>query len=186
MVGTPEYNSWRGMIERCENPRHRGYANYGKKGIRVCRRWRLSFLAFLEDMGLRPGPGYSIERERCSCGYCKSNCRWATKKEQARNKSNNRRITAFGRTQALAAWAEETGMNRGTILSRLDRDGLEPEEALSRETGMPRKNTRWLECAGRWQSVTAWAKEMGMSRAAIMYRVAAGIPINSTKADGSA
>lgn len=185
MVGTPEYNSWRGMIERCENPRHRGYANYGKKGIKVCRQWRNSFLAFLKDMGYRPGPGYSIERKRGSRGYCKSNCRWATKKEQARNKSNNRRITAFGRTQSLAAWAEETGLNRGTILSRLDRDGLRPEEALSRETTMPRKTTRWLEYAGRRQSVTAWAKETGLSRAAIMYRARKGLPLNTKKADGS-
>lgn len=55
-VGTPEYNSWRGMIDRCENPNHKFYKNYGGRGIRGCQRWRESFLAFLADMGEKPAP----------------------------------------------------------------------------------------------------------------------------------
>jgi hypothetical protein len=48
---TTEYNSWKGMIERCSNPNHIGYKYYGARGIMVCERWRTSFSAFVDDMG---------------------------------------------------------------------------------------------------------------------------------------
>lgn len=78
-----EYNSWRAMIARCENPNHSSYANY--RGIRVCARWRLSFRAFLMDMGPRP-PGTSLDRINPELGYEPANCRWASNAVQASNK----------------------------------------------------------------------------------------------------
>lgn len=82
-----EYESWRGMIERCTNPRHQSYKVYGGAGVQVCDRWR-SFESFLEDMGKRPD-GTSLDRINGWCGYSPENCRWATKIEQFENSSSH-------------------------------------------------------------------------------------------------
>ena len=60
---TAEYQIWRGMKDRCGRPKRARYESYGGKGVRVCERWRDSFENFLADMGPRPGPAYSIERD---------------------------------------------------------------------------------------------------------------------------
>ena len=77
--------SWRGMIERCENPNHIGFKYYGGRGIKVCKRWRKSFANFLADMGPRPA-GMTIDRYPDTDGdYTPDNCRWATPGEQRAN-----------------------------------------------------------------------------------------------------
>lgn len=85
-VATPEYRSWQMMKNRCHNERAQDWAHYGGKGIRVCKRWRESFGAFLEDMGRRPTPLHTLDRINPRRGYTPANCRWATRKEQARNR----------------------------------------------------------------------------------------------------
>lgn len=79
------YQSWANMIQRCTNPNNTNWGNYGERGITVCKRWRLSFVNFLKDMGLRP-KGTSIDRIDVNGNYEPGNCRWATKSEQGFNK----------------------------------------------------------------------------------------------------
>lgn len=133
MTRPPEYNAWHQMISRCRNPNKPRYRDYGARGIDVCERW-LSFVAFIEDMGPRPGPDYSLDRIDNDKGYEPGNCRWATRIEQGSNKRNNHLLTHDGRTQSRAAWARETGLCQETIKRRLIR-GWTVTEALTTPLG---------------------------------------------------
>src|SRR3990167_10813452 len=71
---TPEYNTWRQLRQRCQNPHNPAWRNYGGRGIMVCERWA-SFENFIADMGLKPGAEYSIDRVNNDANYEPSNCR---------------------------------------------------------------------------------------------------------------
>lgn len=116
---TPEYYAWGNMIKRCYNPNNNQYQNYGKRKIKVCQRWRESFLAFLEDMGERPSKNHSIDRKENNGNYCKENCRWATPSQQQRNSRQNRILKYKGRAMCVTAWAEELGLKPALIFTRL-------------------------------------------------------------------
>ncbi|HEY3499643.1 MAG TPA: hypothetical protein VGK73_33360 [Polyangiaceae bacterium] len=125
-----EYFVWNGLRSRCNNPKNKDYKRYGGRGIRCCARWA-DFAAFLEDVGRRPSRQHSLDRIKnelhYSCGKCNecvangwpANCRWATAKEQQRNKRTNHLLTFRGRTQCVSAWAEELGSTENVILHRL-------------------------------------------------------------------
>jgi len=119
LIYPAEYSSWRMMLARCYQKSNGSYPRYGGAGIRVCRRWH-TFANFIDDMGPRPA-GLTIERIRNGEGYHPDNCRWATKKEQGRNRWDNQNLKFLGRTQCLAAWCEEFKIPRQTALGRLRR-----------------------------------------------------------------
>lgn len=123
MKETAEFNIWSMMKNRCTNPNCNRHQFYKDKGIKVCDRWLGpdGFIHFIEDMGMRPGPNYSIDRIDNEGDYCPENCRWATDKEQANNHSNNIIIEYNGRKQTLALWCDELGLPYGTIWMRFRR-----------------------------------------------------------------
>jgi len=132
---TLEYKThmaWIAMNSRCNNPKNKRYDIYGGRGIRVCERWGSSYENFLEDMGLLPDSGLQIDRIDNDGNYEKTNCRWATTIQQANNKSSNRNITAFGKTQTLQEWSRETGIKRETIAMRLNR-GYTAEQSMQKD-----------------------------------------------------
>ncbi len=86
---TKTYHAWSNMITRCENPSNRRHGTYGARGITVCPRWRNSFADFLADMGPAPD-GLTLDRRDNDRGYEPDNCQWATRTEQARNKTTTK------------------------------------------------------------------------------------------------
>jgi hypothetical protein len=117
---TPEYNVWKQMKARCYNRDHPEFKNYGRRGIKVCRRWLHSFANFSADMGPRPTPYHSIERERNLGDYTPKNCIWATRRAQQRNTRRNRWITYRGRRQLAIDWARELDIAPSTLHYRLE------------------------------------------------------------------
>lgn len=117
------------MVERCHNVGASDFPRYGGRGIRVCERWRLYFVAFLSDMGERP-QGMTLDRIDVNGPYAPGNCRWATPGEQAANRRTNVLVEHQGRTQSIAAWSRETGIEKSTIRFRLVK-GWTVERALT-------------------------------------------------------
>ena len=134
---SPTYQTWSGIKFRCENPNSGEYAAYGGRGITVCERWQ-KFENFLEDMGERP-KGKTIDRIDVNGNYEPSNCRWATPKEQARNRRSNTLITYNGETKTLAEWAEITGICSNTISNRIKNLGWNVGKALTTPSTIPRR-----------------------------------------------
>lgn len=89
---TSEYHIWQTMKARCGNPNNRKYKDYGERGIRVCDRWLKSFETFFRDIGAKPFPDHSIDRINNDGDYEPSNCRWASRTQQARNTRRTKNI----------------------------------------------------------------------------------------------
>lgn len=131
MCGTRVYRIWNGITQRCHNKNDTTYQNYGGKGIAVCDEWRKdfrSFYAWAMANGYRDD--LTIDRIDNSKGYSPDNCRWATTKEQARNKTDNHLITHDGKTMCINDWRLEKGFSRNLIEERLKR-GWSVERAIS-------------------------------------------------------
>lgn len=135
---TPAQSQWSGMKARCYYPPHKQYADYGGRGITVCKRWRDSFLDFVADMGERP-PGMSIERIDNDGNYEPGNCRWATQREQCANTRRNRNLLFRGESLCVSEWTRRLGFKNGLIMGRLIRNW--PVDKIL--TTPPRASARW-------------------------------------------
>jgi hypothetical protein len=157
---SPSYSAWANMRNRCGNPGCSNYKNYGGRGINICKRWE-KFENFIADMGEKPN-GLSLERINNNGNYEPGNCRWATDKEQRRNKRKNRLVEINGASKCLSQWCEELDLKYPNVSARLRRDWT-PKQALSLET--PPKwfvdMDRLVQLTGQNLSTMQIAKEMG-------------------------
>ena len=124
-----EFNSWRAMKERCDNPEYRAYNRYGGRGITYCERWK-DFNNFLEDMGKRP-KGCTLDRIDNDGNYCPENCRWADQKKQMHNSTRKTKAVV------TAEMIERSPCSMATIYKRI-RNGWSVEKALNTPPANPR------------------------------------------------
>jgi len=112
------FNSWRGMLERCNNPNHVRYHRYGGRGVSVCTRWR-KFKNFLEDMGPTWKEGLTIERMNNSGNYEPGNCTWESQMGQMRNYCLNHSVDTPKGDMLLVDASEVSRIHRTTLYSRI-------------------------------------------------------------------
>lgn len=123
MYHAPGYRTWQNMLQRCNNPKNSEYKNYLGRGIKVCSEWH-DFAKFFADMGPLP-QGMSLDRIDNNGDYCKVNCRWATTKEQSRNKRSNRILELNGEKLHAVDWAKKLGIDYSTLHKRLEKWPIE-------------------------------------------------------------
>jgi len=132
--GTRLYAVWDSMRQRCNNPQNKAYKNYGGRGISICSEWD-DFTKFRE---WAYATGYDDDAPRGVCtldridvngDYCPENCRWATAKEQGRNRRDTPYYTLGDETHDLKTWAEITGIKYETLWARHKR-GWDAARAL--------------------------------------------------------
>lgn len=116
---TRAYNSWKRMKACCSNSKSIHYKYYGGRGISYCKRWE-KYKNFKSDMGEPPFKDFTLDRIDNNKDYCKQNCRWVSRKQQARNRRCNVKLTLAGVTRLLVEWEELLGLNRRTIRKRLE------------------------------------------------------------------
>lgn len=138
MCKTRTYSIWEGVLHRCRNAND---PDYGGRGITVCERWSV-FNNFLADMGECPSTKYEIDRIDNNGNYGPENCRWATDKEQHRNKRSNRLIEIDGVTRCLAEWADLSPVTYHTIKCRL-RKGWSNRDAVWKPVDSRKRNKRY-------------------------------------------
>lgn len=189
-----EYGSWNAMKDRCNNANSTAYARYGGRGISHDPSWA-DFVNFFNDMGEKPDPKMELERIDNEGNYCKENCRWATRKEQTRNRGGKRatRLYTFdGKTMCIADWAKEIGLTPQSLQKRLNK-GWPLELALSPEKRdkdpskkvintapankgkkVRRTNSKYITVNGVTKTYSEWELEKGLSKGLISKRLSQG------------
>lgn len=120
MTDHPAYGVWHSMVQRCTEPTHQAWKNYGGRGITVCERWLHSFENFWADMGPTYERGLDLDRRDNEAGYSPENCRWVTRKVNNRNKRDSRYVeTSLGK-MTVAELSEKTGIGVTTLHYRLN------------------------------------------------------------------
>lgn len=119
--GTPLYNVWKSMRQRCNNPKSSDYRWYGQLGINVCREWD-DYQVF-EKWALESGyqRGLTIDRKNENRNYCPDNCAWITIIEQQNHKRNRTIITYNGETKSLVEWAKIRNISPQILRDRMHR-----------------------------------------------------------------
>lgn len=131
MTNSRLYYEWCNMKSRCSNPKNIMYSNYGGRGITFCEKWKQfeDFMKWANDNGYNDN--LTLERINVNGNYEPDNCKWIPIKEQYLNRTDSHVITAFGKTQTIKEWADETGLKYDTIHARIKYYGWSAEDAVS-------------------------------------------------------
>jgi len=157
---------WVKMLSRCEDKENISYANYGGRGIKVCKDWHDfdKFYNWCISNGAKPN--LFLDRIDNDSDYKPSNCRFVTRKQNNNNKSNNTYVTAFGETKTLSQWIDDKRCHvaKNTLQKRL-RLGWHSEDAISIKSGMggrsykPKKDSKFYKAFGESKTLFEWSKD---------------------------
>ncbi len=143
------YHIWSVMLQRINNPKNTHYRYYGGRGIKC--EWKgfiefrndmyLFYLAHTKEFGEK---NTTLERIDNNKNYSKSNCKWATVKEQHYNTRNVNKFTYKGKTQTLRQWSDELGISISTLRDRYYFQNLPVHKILSTNSHNPKRLFRPL------------------------------------------
>lgn len=161
------YEIWRGMKRRCNDDNRKEYHIYGGRGIKVCKEWETNFGAF-RNWALNNGYNdtLTIERNDVNGNYEPSNCRWATKKEQANNRRDNKFLTHNGKTLTIAQWAKELNIHENTLRNRIQK-GWSEEEIFSKTV----QSAHDITFNGETKSLRQWSISTGINYSTLQSRL---------------
>lgn len=179
---TPEYVAWWSMRQRCNNPKREDYYLYGGRGITVCARWN-KFKDFLADMGPKPTRQHSLDRQNNHKGYGPENCRWATPKQQNRNRRNTVWLIHKGVKRPLGEWAELLGTTTGVLRNRIKIYGWSVSRALETPVvydpgASSRGRGKIISHEGKSMTLAQWAEHLGLAELVIRKRLYRGLSLD--------
>lgn len=175
-TNTRLYRIYTGMKTRCYDVNNKNYKNYGARGITICKEWLENFMSFYNWAMLN---GYhddlSIDRINVNGNYEPSNCRWATREEQANNTTKNHHIEYDGEIKTLEKWSETVGINKSLIYRRLE-NGWGVEKALIEKpiVGKNQYGFKTIEYNGEFHTLADWERITGISKKTIFDRLKRG------------
>lgn len=176
------------MVQRCTNQNSPAFDHYKSRAVTICDRWlhgednKTGFHCFLDDMGERPSMAHTLERSDNDKGYYPGNCVWASKKEQARNRSTTHVFLHQGRQKTIEELAADTGMTQDSLRWRLLKKKMPIELALSLPVQKGIRFTRenpliLIEFEGEMLTIRQIAERSGLSVATVRGRHKHGKPL---------
>lgn len=140
---TSLYRVFANMKIRCYNKNSKSFKNYGGRGIKICDEWLAGFENFY-NWALQNGykKGLTIERINNDGDYAPSNCKWITKSEQPKNRTNCLKITYNGKTQILKEWCDELNLDYKLIHGRIRSKGWTFERAINTPVNVNKRNKK--------------------------------------------
>ena len=136
MNGTKEHRIWKGIKQRCNNPKDTGYKNYGGRGIKICDRWNESFEDFYKDMGECPKDCDGIDRTDNDGNYDPDNCKWASTFENNQHTRASLTIPYKDKIYNCAALSRKLNIPFSTIRGRYKKS-LQID--INHKAGRPKK-----------------------------------------------
>ena len=175
------YKVFNSLKQRCLNPNDKGYKNYGGRGITVCNEWLNKEKGFMNFYNWAMENGYdenakfqecTIDRIDVNGNYEPSNCRWATNKEQALNKTDSRKFKHNGKYQTLKEWSEELKISYKVLQSHTHKgESIEKIVKGIDERKKDRENKKVIlinkdnnEFFGEFLNVFEACKKLGLKR----------------------
>lgn len=140
MSNHPLFQIWYDMLRRCYDTKRKDFVHYGGRGISVCENWKdkeIGMKKFVEDMYDSYKENLELDRIDVNGGYCKENCKWATRQEQVINRRHMgssfdaKFITYDGETLCISQWAERVGLPYKVLVDHLGKLKWSVERALT-------------------------------------------------------